>query len=964
LAGAQDLKWSNTDPLADIPDFAGPFAGSDKGFFPDAGTSDNTVTVPEGSTVDGTVAGGISPDQDVIRNVIGNKVTVTGSTVAESVLGAGTANGNSYDNRVNVTDSAVGADVTGGYTGAGAAYNNSVTISGGPADTDDKTGEGTGTGSAAAADSATGTGGITGDVTGGYSYKGNVYNNTVRITLGKVSGGINGGYADEGNVYNNTVEISGGTVKDINGGLAYGVGAATGNTVTISGTDAGDATDNTVTAGSSGTDVTGSVYGGSSENGVAADNTVTINDADSTVSGSIAGGYTRGAGNATGNSVTVNTGSINGTVYGGAAFDNGNAAGNTVNINGGTLAERIIGGYAAVIGNATGNTVNINGGETKNEVRGGYALGSGSATRNNVNIRNGSVTGNVYGGATLANGSATGNNVIISDGSVTGNVYGGLTQGTSATGNTVNVSGGTVRGAIYGGTAQAEDGKATGNIVTVSGGSVHGAIYGGSAQAEGGTATNNTVILAGKPDLSGVHITGGDANGNGDKFTGNTLVLREYTGGPVGQVSNFENYDITLPATISNGDVALEVESIDFGNGANKKSVLKSLNFPGGGTALAKGESVALFRKSDGSAVDTTNLELAEDIAGALQGRKGISLVYEYKLTDPLSGYTATVSDVHTNPQVKSLSEGHLAGLAFVNQGQNLLVTEGVRNAVSAAREGQGLSSFAAVSYGTSRYDTGSHVDVDGGSMLAGLAWGSGMRTGRLTLGAFFEAGMGSYDAHNSFNGYSSIKADGDTDYIGGGILGRFDFAATGPGHFYTEITGRIGRLENDFSSGDLRKSTGTKADYDSSGLYYGAHLGVGYIVNITNKASLDLYGKYLWTRQKGDSITLSSGDPIKFEDANSHRLHGGTRLTYAATPRIAPYIGAAYEHEFDGKAKATTYGQSIDAPKLKGGTGIGEVGVNIRPVAGTPLSFDLGVQGYLGVRQGLGGSLQLKYDF
>jgi outer membrane autotransporter protein len=223
---------------------------------------------------------------------------------------------------------------------------------------------------------------------------------------------------------------------------------------------------------------------------------------------------------------------------------------------------------------------------------------------------------------------------------------------------------------------------------------------------------------------------------------------------------------------------------------------------------------------------------------------------------------------------------------------------------------------------------------------------------------------MGSYDAHNSFNGYSSVKADGDTNYIGGGILGRFDFANSGPGHFYTEITGRIGRLESDFSSDDLRDSTGVKADYDSSGLYYGAHFGAGYIVNITNKASLDLYGKYLWTHQKGDSITLSNGDPIKFEDASSHRLRGGARLSYAASYRVSPYIGAAYEQEFDGEAKAKTYGQKIDAPKLQGGTGIGEIGLNIRPATGIPLSFDLGVQGYLGVRQGLGGSLQLKYDF
>jgi hypothetical protein len=74
--------------------------------------------------------------------------------------------------------------------------------------------------------------------------------------------------------------------------------------------------------------------------------------------------------------------------------------------------------------------------------------------------------------------------------------------------------------------------------------------------------------------------------------------------------------------------------------------------------------------------------------------------------------------------------------------------------------------------------------------------------------------------------------------------------------------------------------------------------------------------------------------------------------------------IGAVYEHEFDGKARATTNGFAIDAPSLCGDTGIGELGLSLKPSKDLPLSFDLGVQGYVGQREGVTGSLQARLEF
>ena len=113
-----------------------------------------------------------------------------------------------------------------------------------------------------------------------------------------------------------------------------------------------------------------------------------------------------------------------------------------------------------------------------------------------------------------------------------------------------------------------------------------------------------------------------------------------------------------------------------------------------------------------------------------------------------------------------------------------------------------------------------------------------------------------------------------------------------------------------------------------------------------------------------GDSLTLSTGEPVQFKDVDSSRLRGGARFAYAVNEQVSPYIGAAYEHEFDGKTKAATNGFDIDAPKLTGGTGIGELGLSLKPSPALPLSFDVGVQGYVGKRKGVTGSFQMRFTF
>jgi hypothetical protein len=133
----------------------------------------------------------------------------------------------------------------------------------------------------------------------------------------------------------------------------------------------------------------------------------------------------------------------------------------------------------------------------------------------------------------------------------------------------------------------------------------------------------------------------------------------------------------------------------------------------------------------------------------------------------------------------------------------------------------------------------------------------------------------------------------------------------------------------------------------------------------LTDKTIANFYGQYFWTSQGGDSVVLSTGDPVNFEDADSSRLRLGTRVSRVFSERVSSRVGAAYERELAGPARASSHGHSFQAPSLKGGTGVGELGLAIAPAAGLPLlSMDLSLQGYAGVREGWSGNMAVKLEF
>jgi outer membrane autotransporter protein len=551
-----------------------------------------------------------------------------------------------------------------------------------------------------------------------------------------------------------------------------------------------------------------------------------------------------------------------------------------------------------------------------------------------------------------------------------------LFPGTSLSGNKVTINSGTIPGSVFGGVT-AGNGNVTNNTVIINGGAVNGSVYGGYSGND--NATNNTVTISGSPQFSpgpGGHTGLYGGGGGGDAFTGNTLNVWNYSGSAVRSVQNFQYFNFILPASLQGG---LEVTGdVVFGSSpapGAKPSTVTGVSIMGGGSAPPVGAKIALIKANDiqGPPIDTS-----------IAGQKGATLDYLWNL-DATGGLYATVAQVNANPQTKALSEAALAGVALLNQTGDLAsyatkaaaaATSTAPNVVdktppdgtkdiSEALDDLKIRAFGVLSGGSSRHNTGSHVNVSGVSLITGLALGANLPPGRLTLGAFFEYGSGSYDTYNSFSNAASVHGNGNMYHYGGGILGRMDFVDTGPGNFYAETSFRMGGIHNEYNTSALRDAMGNSAKgYDSFSPYYGIHAGLGYVWKFTEKVSFDLYGKYFWTRQQGAKVTLATGDPVKFEDVDSHRLRLGGRVAYAINDYVTPYIGAAWEHEFDGRQKATTYGYAINAPSLRGDTGMGELGLTLKPFKDLPLSFDLGVQGYVGKREGVTGSLQVRFEF
>ena len=890
-------------------------------------TSYNTVVLSEGAYVGDDVVGAHSAgDSATSQNVLYNEVTVSSGSRVEGGLYGGVITeglGTVQYNTVNLNNASVGYDVVGG----------GVLL-----------------------DAPTGT----------------VENNAVNISAGTVEGSVYGGafeYSlaiDPGNsdIRKNTVSLSKGTVVSgtIFGGYDSGIGDVTGNSASVSGSS-----------------VDGDVYGG-------------LLDAQT--------------GSVEDNHVDISAGTVGGSVYGGAfQYSSGTDSGtsdslnNTVSLSEGTVVSgSVFGGYDSGIGDVTGNSVSVSGSSrVDGDVYGGMVKGNddsnpGSASQNKVRIESGStVGGSVYGGWN-SNGETTGNFIYV-NGTVSGGVTAGYTLSGNAAGNEVLVEGGTVLDHLYGGYTAL--GSATGNVITVKGGTVNAEMVGGY---DDGTATYNTVTLYDSARFTGSDIYGGRSGGSSsDVFTGNTFNV--YGQIDAASLQNFQNlnfYDVVedkasvdLSRSAVIGDGKGSMTNVFIGNLRNQEGDIAEeyvlIHTPTAsssytGTNLYVNGDTVVTIGPDGSYVPYSGIVANDGTMDNATGSTGMTksqtltkgfltfeVDYFIKNGQDLIARWKKDAPVEVNSETEEFTASRQASAALMDEGADFVAGEGIDRALQASQclpgEPCGAKAFVAVNGGYSTYKAGTTFDMSYGNMLAGIARQCKIGPVGYLAGVFFETGLSRFHSEYEPDDSRSIDSEGHDYYYGVGALAKVFLNRDLLKGLYAEGSIRYGLMMGDWQSHDIQ-SDGQTADWDGRAPYLTAHGGLGYMWDVTDNVTADVYAKYFWGHLWGDDGTIC-GQQFEFDDIYSSRVRTGARLNFKKDETFSWYLGGAWEHQFDAKSTGSIYRYDVPPTDLRGNTAIAEAGVFFKPAADSDFSFILGTTGYFGEkREGVTGHLQVRYDF
>ena len=913
------------------------------------GYNDTKVSPPEvfknNVTITGTAAtSSICGAYSWYGNVRENTVTISGNTLGNVVCGGGTGAADAIKNYVIIKDKSEVNGIVYGGKGVTRSKENDVKISdstiknnvyGGYADNDKN-------GSAEKNEVAIGAGSkVSEDIYGGYATH-NTNENKVSITNGaEVGQSVFGGFSEKADSKNNEVILNGDSV--VTGNVAGGValkGNSEGNTVRIIKSS------------------TGYVYGGNGDTS-SKENNVEISD--STIKNNVYGGYADNDknGSAEKNEVAIGAGSkVSEDIYGGYATHNTNE--NKVSItNGAEVGQSVFGGFSEKA-DSKNNEVILNGasGVTAN-IAGGVAL-KGNSEDNKVNIAKSTVNMNVYGGYGAKD--SIGNIISITDGSsVNKNVYGGYSFKGNSMDNTVTIDNSTVNENVYGGYTESDGAIAekiqNNKVIFKNGAKIKGDVYGGYDKLSKANINNNTLEVVGK---------GNEAKSiqNFDKL--NFFITKDL-------IANDTMLKVTGTALINNAEIKAGVE---LGTKLNENDTINLIT-----TGALKAENITTGTLTDGLISIDQGLQVTvgtdgNKLVGVINGTTppggggttppgggttppgggGTTPPGGGGTTPPGGGGTAPgAGSLYADADAKSPVETQSAALTMLNLGHDLLTTAGYENAALAVdgEEEGSVNPFITMSANNQKLDTGSHVDLKAWNMNLGFAKKINNNSGKLLIAPMIEYGRGSYDSYLD----NGTHGDGDAHFWGAGLMAK----QLNDDGLYYEGSLRAGRMSTDYQSA---VAGGIK--YDSDATYYAAHLGMGKVVQLNDKDTIDYYGKLFYTRQQGDKVTVGTGATYDFDATTSLRTRLGARYTHQLSEKNAFYAGLAWQHEFDGESNAivaTTLGSaSAPAPSMKGDTGIMELGWRVNN--SDKFELGLGVNGSVGKQRGVGFNLSLNFSF
>ena len=664
------------------------------------------------------------------------------------------------------------------------------------------------------------------------------------------------------------------------------------------------------------------------------------------------------------NQITITDATIAFYAYGGYS-ENGNADENTVSISGSTVNGEVYGGKGYE--ECSGNTVIVNNSTINGEINGSYSE-NGIAKDNKVSISGGSTVNYVYGG--YADKGSVNNTVNIQDSTINGEVYGGYSVDGNSESNTVNISGSEILADVYGGYTENDGAIAekiqNNKVIFKNGAKIKGDVYGGYDKLSKANITNNTLEVVGK-DNEAKSIQ------NFDKL--NFFITKDL-------IANDTMLKVTDTALINNAEIKAGVE---LGTKLNENDKINLIT-----AGALKAENITTGTLTDGLINIDKGLKVAigpdgNKLVGVINGTAppggggttppggggttppgggGTTPPGGGGTTPPGGGGTTPPGGGGTTPgagslyadaDAKSPVETQSAAFTMLNLGHDLLTTAGYENAALAVdgEEEGSVNPFITMSANNQKLDTGSHVDLKAWNMNLGFAKKINNNSGKLIIAPVIEYGRGSYDSYLD----NGTHGDGDAHFWGAGLMAK----QLNDDGLYYEGSLRAGRMSTDYQSA---VAGGIK--YDSDATYYAAHLGMGKVVQLNDKDTLDYYGKLFYTRQQGDKVTVGTGATYYFDATTSLRTRLGARYTHQLSEKNAFYAGLAWQHEFDGESNAivaTTLGSaSAPAPSMKGDTGIMELGWRVNN--SDKFELGLGVNGSIGKQKGVGFNLSLNFSF
>ena len=458
-------------------------------------------------------------------------------------------------------------------------------------------------------------------------------------------------------------------------------------------------------------------------------------------------------------------------------------------------------------------------------------------------------------------------------------------------------------------------------------------------------SNNNEIILKDNVDVKNSNIYAFTSVNHTNYITSdNTILTLDGWNGSTKSVKNFTDINFDNINWQNNGTVLTITEGAD-NDLANTEININSI---AGGSSIKAGDKMTLI---------ASNTNLSDEVKYNINDTFTAGVAREGSGSTSIDGkgnVTFNVNSIKLSSQAVSAAQTSAASATFVNQGTDLISDS--LDTIS-RDDNYGVKTFAAVHGNRSKYDVADDIKINGWSTIVGVGNADKFDNGsEFSWGVFYENGSGNYRTYNSFNN-EYFRGDGSMVYNGGGIAARYE----NKNGVYTEGSLRAGMLKNELDNA-MRDVNGSYG-YETESAYYGAHIGVGKIISLSDSSDLDIYGKFFHTYTEGDSVTIAD-DKFDFDSITSDRLRVGARITSNKENKFSTYYGLAYEYEFNGDADMTAQGLQADTQSLQGSSVMAEVGFNYQPTPGSPWSFDLNMRGYAGERQGGSFNVQATYTF